>query len=110
MPRLPDGVTIQFFSCHFADLHPGEELTLSFNLRGRRSASLEADLMAQASTTTSSNNPGVKGTFDDTIENPLTAPSAVRYTIDGIFAPGAVGTDLRFFGCSLDLHTRTIRP
>jgi hypothetical protein len=110
VPRLPDGATITSFTCHFVDLRATAELSLSFNLRLRNASDLSAAVIASASGSSSSNASAVLGFFDDSIAQPQTSPSTSSYTVEGTFEADTISQDLRFYGCSIDLLTRTVRP
>ena len=110
VPRLPDGATVTFFDCQYGDLSATDDLTLTFRLRRRLTSQSTATVMAEVSTTSVSNSSGPRGAFDGSIEDPDTNPSSASYYIEGTFAPDVIGNDLRFYGCSLDLETRTVRP
>jgi len=110
VPQLPDGAIVTIFVCDYADLSATADLSLTFNLRHRTSSALVAKVMATVDGSSSSNNPGVKGSFDATIEDEVANPSTSSYVVDGTFAPGTVGDELRFYGCYLELETRTVRP
>lgn len=110
VPRLPDGATVTFFDCYYGDLSATDDLTLTFRLRRRLTSQSTATVMAEVSTTSVSNSPGPHGVFDGSIEDADTTPSSASYYVEGTFAPDGIGDDLRFYGCSLDLETRTVRP
>lgn len=108
----PNGATVTVFSCDYMDDNeaPGTEARLSFKLRRRLTGSSSSEIMATVSEISSGGGTEIEGPFTVDITGAVIDTDFFTYWVEGRWSQDAVGSSIRFYGCTVIFRVPALEP